>query len=178
MTVLFILFWILVALIIVELMLYLIISKLRSVFPWLIMNADKVPEINWDLVTKHSRKSFDKELGWVCKPNERGTDWTLEGEIDYRIDDRGCRSHHELSFDTDKIAVFGDSFSFCRLVEDTKTWPYFQSKNLSVGVMNYGVGNYGFDQAPLRMERVIDQLDTTVVIIGIVPETMSRIHSY
>ncbi len=49
---------------------------------------------------------------------------------------------------------------------------------LDNGVDNFGVGNYGFDQALLRLERELPSLECRVVIMGVVPETISRVQSY
>jgi hypothetical protein len=49
-------------------------------------------------------------------------------------------------------------------------------KNLNLHVLNYGVGNYGFDQALLRFEKN-KHIQLEITIIGIVPETINRINS-
>lgn len=43
---------------------------------------------------------------------------------------------------------------------------------------NYGVGNYGLDQALLRLERELHSLEARIVIMGVVPETIARVQSY
>ena len=44
-------------------------------------------------------------------------------------------------------------------------------------VRNFGVGNYGIDQAFLKFEKM-NCHNKDVIIFGVVPETISRIHSY
>ena len=44
-------------------------------------------------------------------------------------------------------------------------------------MINFGVGNYGIDQALLRMKREYPKNKTDSVILAIVPETISRIVS-
>ena len=44
--------------------------------------------------------------------------------------------------------------------------------------MNFGVGNYGVDQALLYYQRHDLPLSTEVVILGFVPETICRVQSY
>jgi len=44
-------------------------------------------------------------------------------------------------------------------------------------VLNFGVGNYGFDQGLLRFRREYPDNPTETVIIGVVPETITRILS-
>ena len=77
-----------------------------------------------------------------------------------------------------KIACFGDSYTFCRQVEDHETWQYYLSNKLNNKVLNFGVGNYGVDQALLRYERTELPVSVKVVMLGFVPETICRIHSF
>ena len=70
----------------------------------------------------------------------------------------------------------GDSFVFGRYVNDEEVWTEILSNNLKEHVLNYGVGNYGFDQALLRYEKN-KHINSKYTIIGVVPETINRIHS-
>ena len=76
------------------------------------------------------------------------------------------------------IVTFGDSYTFCRQVEDSQTWQVHLSKKLNNKVLNYGVGNYGVDQAFLYYKRQTIPTTTRIVILGFVPETICRIQSY
>ena len=49
-----------------------------------------------------------------------------------------------------RISVYGDSFAFCRYVNNDETWECFLEKFINEGVKNYGVGNYGLDQSFLK----------------------------
>ena len=42
-------------------------------------------------------------------------------------------------------------------------------------VLNFGVGNYGMDQAYLRLKREYDKNRTEIVILAVVPETIVRV---
>ena len=75
-----------------------------------------------------------------------------------------------------KIEAYGDSFCFGRYVKDEHVWTELLSKNLHCHVINYGVGNYGFDQAVIRHEKN-KKINSVFTIIGIVPETINRINS-
>ena len=44
-------------------------------------------------------------------------------------------------------------------------------------MINFGVGNYGVDQALLRLKREFSKHPTKIVIMGVVPETICRIVS-
>ncbi len=48
------------------------------------------------------------------------------------------------------LIIFNNlSFVFSRQVEDDETWQHFLSRLSHSNVLNFGVGNYGFDQALL-----------------------------
>ncbi len=161
-----------------ELALWGMIRSWRPKFQWLTTRADLAPSIDDDLIEKHRAHGFDPELGWVRKPGASGVDQTANGAKSYTIDAFGCRQNPGYETDRSRVAVFGDSYAFCRLVSDEETWPHLLSRRLSTNVRNYGVGNYGLDQALLRFERERPQLEAQIIVMAVVPETIARIHSY
>ena len=150
----------------------------RPHFQWLIGHADEAPAIDNVLVEKHIAGGFDPDLGWVRKPGTKGTDQTADGPKCFTVDARGRRADSGNVDLAPGVAVFGDSYVFCRLVDDDETWPHYLSWKLGRYVTNYGVGNYGLDQALLRYEREVENLEERVIALAVVPETMARIHSY
>ena len=74
-----------------------------------------------------------------------------------------------------KISCYGDSFAFCRQVNDNETWEHYLSKSFHDNVLNFGVGNYGIDQAILRLKRDFPKNPTEIVILCVVPDTIRRI---
>jgi hypothetical protein len=161
-----------------ELCLALLVRRLRPTFQWLVAPGDESPTIVQSDVERHLERGFDSELGWVRRPNTVGIDTLHDGTVEFHIDERGARRNPCFEGKPSLVAAFGDSFTFCRLVEDDETWPHFLSKRLGTNVHNFGVGNYGLDQALLRLERELPTLDGRIIVMGIVPETMARIHSY
>jgi hypothetical protein len=155
-----------------------LVRRLRPTFPWLVSPRDIAPEIPAPLVDRHVAKSFDPVLGWCRRPGERGTEATDGGATHYAVDEHGRRHNPGFNGEPARVACFGDSFTFCRLVNDDQTWPHQLSRLLGVNVANYGVGNYGLDQALLRLERELPTLEARVVIMSMVPETIARVHSY
>ncbi|WP_434445382.1 SGNH/GDSL hydrolase family protein [Lentzea sp. E54] len=164
------------AVVAVELGLAVLIRRLRHGFPWLLSPADVAPEIPAALVERH--RSFDADLGWCRRPGERGTELTDRGETRYEVDGLGRRHNPGFAGLPAAVACFGDSYVFCRLVNDDETWPHQLSRLLGTNAANYGVGNYGLDQALLRLERELPGLEADVVVMGVVPETIARVHSY
>lgn len=148
----------------------------RKQFQWLINEEDTLPSFPRDGLLKFLSHSYDRELGWVRKPNSSGADRCGEHSIPYSIGDDGARS----TFGTlgePKIAVFGDSYAFCRQVEDDATWENILGCKVGSHVLNYGVGNYGVDQALLRYEGQNLPNSIKIVCMAFVPETICRVLS-
>jgi hypothetical protein len=162
---------------ILEGVLYAGIRALRKAFPWIITSQDELPIFNEKALKKFFDYSFDPELGWVRKPNTTGTERGRNGDIQFHIDASGSRSNSYTDYPP-CIAAFGDSYTFCRQVEDDETWEAILSREKKLGVSNYGVGNYGVDQALLRYEQTNLPDSVKFVVMGFVPETICRIQSY
>ena len=160
----------------IESFLYYYISQKRKSFKWLITYADQYPEFPRALVEKYLLKSFDPDLGWVRKPNTSGQEKGKFGSVSFSIDEIGSRENPASVGKPVHVSVYGDSFAFCRQVNDDETFEFYLADKYGVGVSNYGVGNYGIDQAILRMEKNMGD-DSEIVVLVFVPETIIRIHS-
>jgi hypothetical protein len=162
--------------VVAELGLILAVRVARSSFPWLITEQDELPELNWSALEKFLNGSFDPHLGWVRKPNSSGTEQGPNGKVSFAIDSTGSRVN---GFNTGpaSIAAFGDSYAFCRQVEDDETWEAQLARDTGYAVLNFGVGNYGVDQALLRYENMMLPDTVRVVVMGFVPESICRVQS-
>ncbi len=162
---------------IIEVGIFLIVSLQRRGFPWLITKKDELPTFDFRALQKFMDHSFDPHLGWVRRPNTIGIENGQKGPITFHVDSAGSRAN---SFEKSPpfIAAFGDSYVFCRQVEDDETWEAQLSQLDGFGVLNFGVGNYGVDQALLRYESMSLPDTVRVVVMGFVPETICRIQSY
>ncbi|HUS95636.1 MAG TPA: hypothetical protein VMX97_02735 [Hyphomicrobiaceae bacterium] len=171
---------ILAVLVLTECLVWGLVRWFRPKFQWLITRDDIAPTIDPQLLNKHVSGSFDPELGWSPRPHSTGVDETSEVSKTYTIDALARRLNPGFEDHQSTVSVFGDSYAFCRMVNDDETWPHFLSKELGVNVQNFGVGNYGIDQAYLRLKREIEHgnVNSRIVIVAFVPETISRIHSY
>ncbi|MDP6346100.1 MAG: hypothetical protein QF578_15650 [Alphaproteobacteria bacterium] len=170
--------WLIGLLAAAEIGLALLHRALKPGFQWLIGPEDETPAFPSDLIDKYQQTSLDPDLGWARRPGTSGEDQLPAGSVRFHIDDEGCRRNPGFDGRPSRIAAFGDSFTFCRLVDDEGTWPHQLSRRLDTNVRNFGVGNYGFDQALLRLETELPDLAAEAVIIGIVPETIARVQSY
>ena len=161
---------------------YFLIRYLQKDFQWLITPKDENPILSKEGLQKFFSFGFDPELGWVRKPNTAKDEYgpynptTKKHEkVMFHIDSRGARNnpgHEKLPI---AISCYGDSFTIARQVEDNQTWAWHVSELTKSNVFNFGVGNYGLDQALLRLKREYPKNKTKIVIMGIVPSTIVRI---
>ena len=172
-----ILIWVLSIICLIEILAYVSISYTNKKFQWLIMQKDENPKLSKEGLQKFFEHGYDSELGWIRKPNTTHEEKGKEGITKWTINDYGGRNNLEFEKINSKISTYGDSFTFCRQVNDDGTWQHWISKLQNTNVKNFGVGNYGLDQTLLRLKREFPNNKTETVIIGVVPDTISRIVS-
>lgn len=162
---------------IVELTLFLIIKYVRKNFQWLITSMDEKPELSVDGLKKFFDYGHDSELGWVRKPNTSHNEQGKFGPTMWKVNSRGSRYNPGFDEKESKISCYGDSYTFSRQVNDNETWEHFLSNHQDTNILNFGVGNYGVDQAIIRLKREFPKNKTKVVVLAVVPETITRILS-
>ena len=153
------------------------IRKLRAGFQWLITEQDAAPDLDQEGLSKFIPNGYDPELGWMRKPNTSGTEPGGHGTVSWTIDETGGRKDPYMEGYPVRVIAVGDSYTFGRQVADEDAWPALLGRSLGVRVLNLGVGNYGLDQCILRYQREAPMPGVDAVILGVVPETMARIHS-
>ena len=99
------------------------------------------------------------------------------GITKWNIDSHGSRLNPFNDNNKNYISTFGDSYTFCRQVNDNETWQFYLSQMTKSNVINWGVGNYGIDQAFLKYINKSKSIKSKFVVIGVVPDTISRILS-
>jgi hypothetical protein len=162
----------LIILVMTEILFRVITYSVRADFQWFITPKDEVPSIEKEGLSHFIEHGFDPELGWVRKPNTTHEEVGRDGKkTTYNIGKDGEREsgHSRLK---KKIATYGDSFCFCRQNNDNTTWQWYLSELSRTNVLNFGVGNYGLDQALLRLKR--SNIKTETVILCVVPSTIVR----
>jgi len=169
---------IIVGFIISEVIFRYIVFDVNRRFQWLILQKDEYPKLPSTELEKFFEHGYDRELGWARKPNtehdeigkdSRITKWTTNSDAG-RTNPGFDQTHSEIS-------CYGDSFTFCRQVNDDETWEHYLSKSLNTNVQNFGVGNYGVDQSLLHLKKNFNKNRTNVIILSVVPDTISRIVS-
>jgi hypothetical protein len=162
----------------IEVFLIISVKLLRKDFQWLITSKDERPYFDPKGLKSFISKSFDPTLGWVRKKNSTGIEKGEKRKIYFKIDEIGSRVNSNTGKHIPTIACFGDSYAFCRQVDNDETWEYFLSESLKTGVINFGVGNYGLDQALIRYKNTDLPSSINTVVMAVVPETICRIQSY
>lgn len=169
---------ILIVILVFEIILQFWIRFVNKKFPWLIISKDEKPYLSKEGLNKFFKIGYDPELGWIRKPNTSNIENSKKLKSSWNINSEGARINPSYDSKKSQISCYGDSFTFCRQVNDDETWEHFLSKIYNTNVTNFGVGNYGLDQSFLRFKREIPKNHSKIVIMGIVPDTISRIMSY
>jgi len=154
-----------------------IVLQVNQDFQWLIVEKDKTPILDKHGLSKFISHGFDPELGWVRKPNTSHDETGKSGKTNWTINQFCARTNPNFDNLESNTSCYGDSFTFSRQVNDDETWVHYLSEFTNSNVINFGVGNYGVDQALLRLKREFPKHPTKIVIMGVVPETICRIVS-
>jgi hypothetical protein len=171
---------VLVACVVLEIVSYYALDRIPTVA------VEEFQEIDRELLGKFS--SFDSELGWVPQPNttkQKDTGDHLPGEdmekvVEYSTDEYGSRVCPAADRDHDAertISTYGDSYCFCRGVNDDETFQHYLAEQLGTHVGNYGAGNYGLDQALMRMKQQYPEDSTDYVCVTVTASSIARILS-
>ncbi len=158
-----------------EIFLIIIVRNLKKDFKWLINTEDELPHFTKKSLNNFFKHSYDSTTGWDRKKNLSGYE-IGEKKTFFRISKKGYRG--KSKYKKTAISVFGDSFAFCRYVNDDKTWESQLEDKLKMNIHNYGVGNFGLDQSYLKFLKHKKKIKSKIVIFNVVPETIARVHSY
>ena len=150
-----------------EIILNVIIKISKNNFQWLITTSDEKPQLSPEGLQKFLPVGYNSILGWVRKPNTKNFEYGKNGKTYWSIDKYGARTNSEYENFSSLISCYGDSFTFCRQVNDYETWEVSLSKYLKSNVLNFGVGNYGIDQALLRLKLEYNKHPTKIVVMGL-----------
>jgi hypothetical protein len=163
--------------VLIEILCYLTVRFVNKKFQWMIIGKDETPKLSKEGLEKFFEHSYDEELGWVRKPKTSHEEKGKEGIIKWNVNSIGARINPKFENKESIISCYGDSFTFGRQVKDSQTWEHYLSKLTNSNVQNFGVGNYGIDQSLIRMKREYSSNPTKIVILAVVPDTISRIMS-
>ena len=151
------------------------IRILKKDFKWLLNSEDEFPNFSKKRLNKFYKESYDPIIGWDRKKNKTGFELG-EKKTFFQISKKGYRGRSK--YKKTLISVFGDSFAFCRYVNDNETWESYLENKLKFNIHNYGVGNFGLDQSFLKFLKYKKNIKSKIIIFNVVPETIARINSY
>lgn len=104
------------------------------------------------------------EFGWLPRPGE----FKSEDGWPYNMtNDKYRFRNHGTTFQPSNPHIFavGDSYAYGDEVGDRETWPFHLENLLGHPVVNAGVSGYGFDQAIMRAESLIDKYEAGIVVL-------------
>lgn len=165
------------SILLLEILIFILVNYFKKNFKWLITKKDEFPFKEQVEIDNFIKSSFSRNLGWDRKPDTSGVESIDHRHTNYRINSNGYRKSNN-KYKNILISVFGDSYAFCRYVNDDSTWEHYLEKKIKKQVRNYGVGNYGIDQAFLKYDQTNISIKCKIILIVFVPETISRIYSY
>lgn len=132
-------------------------------------------------LAKFKAKRGDSILGWRSfGPLVYKEENCLGVPIKYRYNAAGARWHDQFDSEKTEIIIVGDSYTNGDEVSDSEAYPAMLSQELSVSVVNHGVGGYGPTQSLLNLQRNIARYpQAKVVVLGIMYENLYRmVNSY
>lgn len=129
-------------------------------------------------------QSWDRELGWCNQPNWTKVDRpdffnnakkkkkNTSGQVVFNTDDKSSRRCSNPLKSPD-VSFYGDSYCMCRNVHDKETFSWYLGKLRGTRVSNYGVNNYGLDQALLLLQRNYQKDPSKTVVLALSSFTMA-----
>lgn len=131
-------------------------------------------DLRTDLLKRNYPAVMDPQLGYAPRPGfaSRDNHWGTQVSID---DDGLRRNGPGPTPPGDRcIVCVGDSFTFGDEVDDDASWPARLEAALQQPVKNGGVFGYSFTQAVLRAEQLIARFPTSDVVLGFIPDDLTR----
>lgn len=124
------------------------------------LSMDPMRHITPDKVESFLAKRYDPDLGW--------------GPVSNTVNSIGARSNHEYVDLEHTISIYGDSYAWGDGVSVEDSWAMQLEDRIDCGVLNFGVGGYGTDQAQMRMERKYPSARSSTVVMCIQVENVMR----
>ena len=147
-------------------------------YKWLYSKTNFVNKVEPKKLRKFFNSTFNHELGWEPLPNSEKKEYLIDKKIGIlKFDSLSRRYDPNEKLKESNYAIFGDSYALSRQVKESETIAHFLGNMFNQYFPNYGVGNYGLDQAFLRYMKYKSLLRNKHIIFIIVPETIVRINT-
>ena len=147
-------------------------------YNWFYSKTNFLTTVEINKLKKFFYSTFNHELGWEPLPNTHKSEFFANKQIGLlKFDDLARRLDPNRYKKESKYVIFGDSYALSRQVSEYETIGHLLGNKYNCYFPNYGVGNYGLDQAYLRFLKYKSLLKDKHILFIIVPETIVRINT-
>ena len=147
-------------------------------YQWLYSKTNFLTKVEFKKLEKFFYSTFNHELGWEPLPNTQKEEFFANKQLGLlKFDNLGRRFDPNYVKKESKYVIFGDSYALSRQVSEYETIAHKLGNKINNYIPNYGVGNYGLDQAYLRFLKYKNFLRGKHILFIIVPETIVRINT-
>lgn len=147
-------------------------------YKWIYTKDNFLPYVQDIKLKKFFNSTFNFDLGWEPLANSEKNEYYENKKIGkLKFDHESRRFDPNEKNKISNYVVFGDSYALSRQVNESETIAHFLGNAHNQYFPNYGVGNYGLDQAYLRYLKYESLLKDKHAIFIIVPETIVRINT-
>lgn len=142
---------------------------------WTSLSAHNRDELRRRTEKEGAYYDYDPVLGWTVGKSRQSPDGLYLSSVEGIRSQRPGMVHAEAT-PGHRIALVGDSYTFCEDVSYDDSWGNQLERRLGPGfqVLNFGVPGYGIDQAYLRYKLHARTWKPDVVIFGIFPHDLVR----
>ena len=147
-------------------------------YKWLYSKNNFLNKVELNKLKKFFNSTYNFELGWEPEANSIKKELLINKEIGKLKFDRYRRRYDpNEKLQKSEYVIFGDSYALSRQVNESQTIPHLLGIMYNKFFPNYGVGNYGLDQAYLRYLKYKYLFKDKHIIFIVVPETIVRINT-
>ena len=149
-----------------------------SKYKWIYSKTNFLNKVDVIKLKKFFYSTYNFELGWEPAAKSMKKEYLKNKEIgNIKFDEHRRRYDPNQKLRKSDYVIFGDSYALSRQVNECETIAHLLGKISNQFFPNYGVGNYGLDQAYLRYLKYKHLLKDKHIIFIVVPETIVRINT-
>ena len=124
--------------------------------PYFRRTLERSPNVQEEIRAVLESPRFDPDLGWTKRP-----------------------AADNLAPGKDILAqAYGDSFTASRLGSEGVGWEDYFERSTGHGILNFGVGGYGLDQAVLAFEKWGAEYSGRIALLGLYHQMYRRAHAH
>ena len=147
-------------------------------YKWIYSKNNFLNSVDKFKLKKFFDTTYDFELGWEPEANSIKNELLVNKKIGkLKFDKYRRRYDPNEKLQESEYVIFGDSYALSRQVDEVNTIAHLLGIKYNKFFPNYGVGNYGLDQAYLRYLKYKKFFKDKHIIFIVVPETIVRINT-